>query len=155
VGEYRERDRVRPGDIIVANTEQGFEHLLIGYPAIVPFSFGRDGLYSHHIYRLRPLEGSPLTPRWLYLLLVGRRMHQQVVGYSNGTTVNMLPKGGIQRQIIPVPPPEIVDCFEAIVAPMFDQQEALSAESEILAELRDTLLPKLLSGEVRLPKPAI
>lgn len=59
--------------MIVANTEQGFEHLLIGYPAIVPRSFGDDGLYSHHICRVRPLNGSPLTPRWLYLLLVGRR----------------------------------------------------------------------------------
>ncbi len=151
VGEYRERDRVRPGDVIVANTEQGFEHLLIGYPAIVPRAFGDDGLYSHHIYRVRPLEGSPLTAGWLYLLLVGGRMHQQVAGYANGTTVNMLPKDGLTRQLIAVPPRETVERFDAIVAPMFDQQEALTAESKTLAELRDALLPKLVSGEIRLP----
>jgi type I restriction enzyme S subunit len=150
VGEYRERDRVRPGDVIVANTEQGFEHLLIGCPAIVPRSFGSDGLYSHHIYRLRPHKTSPLTPCWLYLLLVGHRMHQQVVGYSNGTTVNMLPKDGIEKQVVAVPPREVVETFDAIVGPMFDQQEALKAESKTLAELRDTLLPKLISGEFRL-----
>ena len=52
-GEYAERHRVRPGDVIVANTEQGHERLLIGYAAIVPGLFGTDGIVSHHIYRLR------------------------------------------------------------------------------------------------------
>ena len=149
VGEYRERDRVRPGDVIVANTEQGFEHLLIGYPAIVPRSFGDDGLYSHHIYRLRPLEGSSLTPHWLYLLLAGSRMHQRVAGYSNGTTVNMLPKDGIEKQLIAVPPRELVERFDVVITPMFDQQEALNAESKTLADLRDTLLPELISGRLK------
>ncbi|MGH9198233.1 MAG: restriction endonuclease subunit S, partial [Acidimicrobiia bacterium] len=78
VGEYRERHCVRAGDVIVANTEQGFDRLLIGYPAIVPRSFGQTGLYSHHLYRVRPVEDAPLTAPWLYLLLVGSRMHQQV-----------------------------------------------------------------------------
>lgn len=152
VGAYHERDRVRPGDVIVANTEQGFEHLLIGFPAIVPRSYGDGGLYSHHIYRLRPLDGSPLTSRWLYLLLVGSRMHHQVAGYSNGTTVNMLPRDGLTRPLIALPPRELVERFDPIVGPMFDQQEALTAESQTLAELRDTLLPKLISGQIRLSR---
>src|SRR5262249_41047132 len=35
-GDYRERHILYPGDVIVANTEQGHDLLLIGYPAIVP-----------------------------------------------------------------------------------------------------------------------
>ena len=151
VGEYRERDRVRPGDVIVANTDLTQNARVIGYPAIVPSSFGDDGLYSHHLYRLRPLESSPVTPHWFYLLLVARRIHQQIVGYTNGTTVNMLPKDGLTRPLIAVPPHALVERFDAIVAPMFDQQEALTAESKTLAALRDTLLPKLISGDLRLP----
>jgi type I restriction enzyme S subunit len=148
VGAYRDRDRVRPGDLIVANTDLTQNARVIGSPALVPRSFGDVGLYSHHIFRLRPLDGSLLTPRWLYLLLAGRRMHAQVVGYSNGTTVNMLPKDGLTRPLIAVPPRELVERFDAIVAPMFDQQEALTAESKTLAELRDALLPKLISGQL-------
>jgi type I restriction enzyme, S subunit len=151
VGEYRERDLVRPGDLIVANTDLTQNARVIGSPALVPRSFGADGLFSHHTFRLRPLDGSALTPRWLYLLLVGSRMHQQVVGYSNGTTVNMLPKDGIEKQVVAIPPDGVVERFDAILAPIFDQQEGLAAESNTLAELRDTLLPKLVSGEVRLP----
>ncbi|MCG8606946.1 restriction endonuclease subunit S, partial [bacterium] len=36
VGEYRDRHLVSAGDLIVTNTEQGFDRLLIGYAAIVP-----------------------------------------------------------------------------------------------------------------------
>ena len=150
VGDFRERDLVRPGDLIVANTEQGFEHLLIGFPAIVPRVFGERALFSQDLCRLRPLEGSPLTQRWLYLLLVGHRMHHLVAGYSNGTTVNHLAMDGLKKPLIVVPPREVVERFDAIVAPMFEQQETLAAESKTLAQLRDTVLPKLISGEVRL-----
>jgi type I restriction enzyme S subunit len=39
-GEYAERHMVLPGDLIVANTEQGHDRLLIGYAALVPAFFG-------------------------------------------------------------------------------------------------------------------
>jgi type I restriction enzyme S subunit len=149
IGEYRDRDVVVAGDVIVANTDLTQDGRIIGSPALVPRCFGNEGLYSHHIYRLRTLPDSPLTPHWLYLLLVQHRAHQQVVGYSNGTTVNMLPKDGIKKQIVAIPPPEIVKRFEAFVAPLLEQQEVLTEESKTLSQLRDTLLPKLISGEIR------
>jgi len=51
-GEYADRHVVKPGDVIVANTEQGHDRLLIGYAAIVPRLFGERGIASHHIFRL-------------------------------------------------------------------------------------------------------
>src|SRR5690606_25836140 len=60
-GDYKERHVLKPGDVIVANTEQGHEHLLIGCPAIVPKCFGEMGLFTHHIFRAVPKAGSPLT----------------------------------------------------------------------------------------------
>lgn len=153
-GEYRARDIVQPGDVIVANTEQGFEHLLIGYPAIVPRLFGEETLYSQDLSRLRPAEGSPFTSRCIYLLLVGFRMHHTVAGYSNGTTVNHLHTDGLRKPLVAVPPAAVVARFDDIVRPVFDEQEALVDEAQTLAGLRDSLLPKLISGEVRVrPQP--
>jgi type I restriction enzyme S subunit len=60
----------------------------------------------------------------------------------------MLPKDGLKKPLIAIPPHELVERFDEIIAPMFDQKEALIAESETLIELRDTLLPKLMSGEI-------
>ena len=77
-GEYSERHIVRPGDVIVANTEQGHDRLLIGYAAIVPALFGERGIASHHIYRLRPKPRSPLTAAFLCHLLNSQQMHDVV-----------------------------------------------------------------------------
>jgi len=151
VGEFRERDRVRPGDVIVANTDLTQNARVIGYPAIVPRAFGDDGLYSQDLCCVRPRDGSPLTPRFLYLLLASQRMRYQVASYANGTTVLHLAMDGLRKPLIVNPPRELVECFDALVGSMFDQQEAVTAESKTLAELRDTLLPKLISGEIRLP----
>lgn len=49
-----------------------------------------------------------------------------------------------------MPPISLVERFDAIAAPMFQQREVLAAESRTLADLRDALLPRLLSGELRL-----
>ncbi|MDE0003154.1 MAG: restriction endonuclease subunit S, partial [Rhodospirillaceae bacterium] len=52
-GGYQPRHVTQAGDVIVANTEQGHNRLLIGFAAIVPNRFSDNGLFSHHIYRVR------------------------------------------------------------------------------------------------------
>ena len=48
-----------------------------------------------------------------------------------------------------VAPKDIMDSFEERLKPIFDEQECIELESRRLAELRDTLLPKLMSGELK------
>lgn len=45
--------------------------------------------------------------------------------------------------------PKIFEAFHKLCAPLFEQAEASRAQSRTLATLRDTLLPKLLSGQLR------
>ena len=47
-----------------------------------------------------------------------------------------------------VPPPDIARRFDKLTAPLMAKIKANSNQSRTLATLRDTLLPKLLSGEV-------
>ena len=44
--------------------------------------------------------------------------------------------------------PQILEAFHRTCAPVFEQAEANRTQSRTLATLRDTLLPKLLSGEL-------
>ena len=92
-----------------------------------------------------------MTSRFLFLLLASHRMRHQVGSYANGTTVLHLAMDGLKKPLIAVPPPGLVHRFDEIVAPMFVHKETLAAESRTLGELRDVLLPKLVSGEIRLP----
>lgn len=48
-----------------------------------------------------------------------------------------------------IPPAKIVQCFDHTVHPVFDKWIANLHESRTLAAARDALLPRLLSGEVR------
>jgi type I restriction enzyme, S subunit len=47
-----------------------------------------------------------------------------------------------------ISPPTLVEAFTTIAKPMFDQINRNIDQSRTLATLRDTLLPKLLSGEL-------
>lgn len=96
------------------------------------------------------------TRSYLFGLLASSRFRSTFASLVRGTSgshqrVSVADLLGIE---VPIPPRPLVERFDAIVAPMFDQQEALQAESKTLAELRDTLLPKLISGELRLAEPA-
>jgi type I restriction enzyme S subunit len=147
-GEFREKHLVQPGDMIVTNTEQGFDHLLIGHAAIVPERHGAKGLFSHHIYRVRPKPGSPFTPHYLVQLFNNPRWHYWISGFSNGTTINMLPPDALEMPLLVVPPAELIKKFSAFAESVHAQVEKNITESHTLAKLRDTLLPKLLSGEL-------
>jgi type I restriction enzyme S subunit len=139
----------RAGDLIVANTEQGHNRLLIGYAAIVPACFDSESLFSHHIYRVRPKSASGLTPDYLCHLLNTSVMHDTVSRYANGTTVNMLPIDGLQSPIVVVPPVTIVHAFDRFAKAARKRHGEMMDESRTLSALRDTLLPNLISGELR------
>ena len=49
-----------------------------------------------------------------------------------------------------VPSKEILGCFDTLVKPLFDKIKSNQMENQSLEELRNTLLPKLLSGEIEL-----
>jgi type I restriction enzyme, S subunit len=148
-GEFADRHVVLPGDLLVANTEQGHGRLLIGYAAIVPSIFGERGIASHHIYRVRALAKTAFSSVYLCRLLNSHKMHELVSGYANGTTVNMLPVTALQHPMIVVPPSDLIRIFSDSASAMGRRYEKAISESASLAATRDALLPKLISGELR------
>ena len=134
-GEHAERHVVLPGDVIVANTEQGHQRLLIGYAAVVPRVYGNYGIASHHIYRVRSKPVSRLKESYLCFLLNSPKMHDLVSGFANGTTVNMLPVDALQKPPIVCPPGPLVEEFGALVVNARQRCEELLLESRTLASL--------------------
>lgn len=66
------------------------------------------------------------------------------------TTVIHLGKKDIDKFLLPDPGAEILEAFSSIVEPLTDRFVRLGLESINLATLRDTLLPRLMSGELRI-----
>jgi type I restriction enzyme S subunit len=72
-----------------------------------------------------------------------------IVQHAIGATMPNLNTGILARVPIVVPPDEVLRAFNRVVQPLADGVIAHDAQSETLASLRDTLLPQLISGELR------
>ena len=65
-----------------------------------------------------------------------------------GTVFGAINKVQFERLRIMAPQPDLIDAYEKQVGNLDDQIRANTAETDKLAETRDTLLPKLMSGEI-------
>lgn len=83
-----------------------------------------------------------------YLYLYFKYIRQQLVNLSNGSVFNNLKTDILKRYPTILPDKETLRRFDDIVIPMFLQIQNLTRESHKLADMRDTLLPKLMSGEL-------
>ena len=76
--------------------------------------------------------------------------HLGLDGMNSDSAVPGLNRANVLLLHVPLPEELSLRKFHQQVRPLFLLRESLSAESAALAELRDTLLPGLLSGEIRL-----
>jgi type I restriction enzyme S subunit len=70
--------------------------------------------------------------------------------FNAGSAVPTLNRNHVHNLPIVMPPEPLIDAFDRQVRPMMTSQRSNDAESQTLALLRDTLLPKLISGELRI-----
>ena len=68
---------------------------------------------------------------------------------GEGTVFGSINKADFERLPFVAPPQDVLDRFELIASPIDDRVESNEKESRTLAALRDALLPKLISGEIR------
>ncbi|KGK13501.1 restriction endonuclease subunit S [Vibrio navarrensis] len=93
-------------------------------------------------------EKTHFTDSYLYQLFLHIRNH--LVAQGNGSVFTNLKTDILRNQVVLVPPKELVDVYDKHAAKLLETVKAKSIENNQLAQLRDTLLPKLLSGEIDL-----
>ena len=72
-----------------------------------------------------------------------------IIQNANGSTFQEISKANFRPLPILVPDEPVRSRFNEVIAPMFEQIIANDAESRTLAQTRDALLPKLMSGAIR------
>ncbi|WP_442680622.1 restriction endonuclease subunit S [Sphingomonas sp. ASY06-1R] len=98
---------------------------------------------------MRPLEGIPEPLPYLVARDASFRAH--MISAMSGTSGRQrAPAEAIDRWAMAIPNAAVIAAWGNAVVPMFNGIKARSLEAEQLTELRDTLLPKLLSGKLRL-----
>lgn len=86
---------------------------------------------------------------YLYFCMLGLKEHLHILGSAGSATLNVNTStfSGIK---IAQPDAKVLELFHAKCTHLFNEIKSLSVQTESLTQLRDTLLPKLLSGEITL-----
>jgi len=84
----------------------------------------------------------------LYLLFWASIAHDAIVSRANGSTFLEISKANFRPIPIVTPSAHVMKEFEQLARPLYERIVESARESCTLAALRDTLLPKLLSGEI-------
>ena len=85
----------------------------------------------------------------LFLLRWASAAHEEIVSHANGSTFLEISKSSFRPIRVVSPSAPIMDAFDRVSRPMYRKVVENERESRTLAALRDALLPKLISGEIR------
>ena len=103
---------------------------------------------DQHITIIRSLENVS-TPEYLYLLLSSGDYSNYFESCVTGSTgMQMLNISAVRDTPVPLPTIEQQEYLSQIVSPLYEMIYRNTHESESLVIIRDTLLPKLMSGEL-------
>lgn len=138
--------RFMNGDTLVARITPCLEN---GKTAFVDFlKEGEVAWGSTEYIVLSPKP--PLPPEFAYCLARSAAFRDFAIQIMTGSSGRQrVPAESLAHFRLAVPPPPVAEVFGRAVAPLFARASKAAAESRTLAALRDTLLPKLISGEVR------
>jgi type I restriction enzyme S subunit len=139
--------RFMTGDTLVARITPCLEN---GKTAYVDFlDDGRVGWGSTEYIVLRPKP--PLPNEFAYCLARSDEFREFAIqGMTGSSGRQRVPAESLVHFPVVSPSQPVAELFGTLIRPLFARAAAVTAESRTLAALRDTLLPELISGELRI-----
>ena len=137
---------LKKGDILMAMTDMKGNVAILGNTAIMPV----DDKYivNQRVGLLRAKENLNIDYPYLYLLTNDHDFLMDLRSRANsGVQVN-LSSTAIKESEVNIAPKEVYKQFNDIILPLFEKILANQQENQKLANIRDTLLPKLMNGEI-------
>lgn len=86
-----------------------------------------------------------------YILFWMRANMDRIKAHAGGTTFAEISKRAFRPLPILVPPKQELDSFRTIAEPLISRIAAAVRENVSLSAIRDALLPRLISGQIRVP----
>ena len=92
------------------------------------------------------------NPKWkyfIYLWLKSDLGNEFIHENRNGSTQEYISLGSLRSIKFNIPLGNTIELFNELIHPYFEKRKTNQSQIRTLTQLRDTLLPKLMSGEVR------
>ena len=140
---WTSRIEVAEGDCIVTNVGR------VGAYARIPRKF--IGAVGRNITAIHPHAESQMDFFIADYLSSPAYEREKDLKTDTGTILDALNVKNIPKLRFIYSAPSLIECHRKISRSLWQRRELLVEENQILANLRDTLLPKLISGELRIP----
>jgi type I restriction enzyme S subunit len=110
---------------------------------------GGEGALNQHLFKVT----SQRYPKWFYYLWTKHHLeHFRQVAASKATTMGHIQRSHLSGAKTFVPSPDVLHSADQLLSPLLDRIIAGALQASSMTELRDTLLPRLISGQLRLPE---
>lgn len=134
---------LKPGDIALTSEAPLGE--------LFYFAEKHDYLLSQRLYGLRASSDN-CSGSYLYFWLKTEQAWSDMEGRATGTTVVGIRQSELRQVDVLLPPRNIISAFSDAADQYLKRIELGNTQNSQLEGIRDTLLPKLISGELRLPE---
>ena len=134
------KDELQKGDILMTSEAPLGELYFL--------NSNRKYVLSQRLYGIR--ANSLTSPYYLHEYLKSPEGQNEILGRASGTTVFGIRQSELRKVAIPMPDKKIMNTFDDVVEPIYSKIECNSLQMQKLTSIRDTLLPKLMSGEIRI-----
>ena len=140
----RARRELRAGDTLVGTVRPGNR----SYGFIAESQVGLTGSTGFAVLSPKKLEAA----EFVYLCATREENIDRLAALADGGAYPAVQPELVHGTPCPVPSEQILECFHAVASYIFRAIHANAERSRVVAELRDTLLPRLISGKLRLPE---
>lgn len=104
---------------------------------------------NESVFTIRP-DIQKVSSDYLYVLLSSEEMKVYTTNSSAGSVHKGIRHGVLKDFNVTIPPKELIDDFSERISPILEKIHQNDQQSQILANLRDWLLPMLMNGQVKI-----
>ena len=112
------------------------------FPSMMP------ALRNQNMWCFRPREAKFSK---LFTKFVVDTVTKKLLGFASGSARDFFKKGDFRSHKLVIPPETILESFRSITDPLLTKKSKNIEETKLITNLRDILLPKLISGELQIP----
>lgn len=110
---------------------------------------GGEGALNQHLFKVT----SKAFPKWFYLRWTRHHLsHFRQIAASKATTMGHIQRAHLSDAKVLVPTDALLGAMDDCFGPLLARSVENELQAQTLATLRDTLLPRLISGQLRLPE---
>jgi type I restriction enzyme S subunit len=112
---------------------------------VIIWSHGQGAL-NQHLFKVTSKD----FPKWFYYWWTKHHLPNfQAIAQDKATTMGHIQRGHLTESIVNVPTREVLNQADEIMSPLLERYIETMLENKTLIRLRDSLLPKLMSGKIR------